>query len=53
MGKVNKLAEIIGGAVLADEISPAGAIASDDWAPSHEKFGRNRRSATASKPKQS
>jgi hydroxymethylglutaryl-CoA reductase (NADPH) len=42
VGKVNKLAEIIGGVVLAGEISLAGAIASDDWVPSHEKFGRNR-----------
>jgi hydroxymethylglutaryl-CoA reductase (NADPH) len=42
IGKVNKLAEIIGGVVLAGEISLAGAIASDDWVPSHEKFGRNR-----------
>jgi hydroxymethylglutaryl-CoA reductase (NADPH) len=41
-GKVNKLAEIVGGAALAGEISLAGAIASDDWVPSHEKFGRNR-----------
>ncbi len=41
-GKVNKLAEIVGGAALAGEISLAGAIASNDWVPSHEKLGRNR-----------
>jgi hydroxymethylglutaryl-CoA reductase (NADPH) len=41
-GKVNKLAEIIAGAVLAGEISLASAIASSDWVSSHEKYGRNR-----------
>ena len=41
-GKVNKLAEIIGGAVLAGEVSLAAAISSSDWVTSHEKFGRNR-----------
>ncbi len=41
-GKVNKLAEIIGGMVLAGEISLAAAIGSLDWVSSHEKYGRNR-----------
>jgi len=41
-GKVNKLAEIVAAAALAGEISLAGAIASSDWVPSHERLGRNR-----------
>jgi hydroxymethylglutaryl-CoA reductase (NADPH) len=41
-GLVNKLAEIIAGAVLAGEISLAAAISSSDWVSSHEKYGRNR-----------
>lgn len=41
-GKVNKLAEIIGGVVLAGEISLASAISSSDWVSSHETYGRNR-----------
>lgn len=41
-GKVNKLAEIIAGAVLAGEISLGSAISSSDWVSSHEKYGRNR-----------
>lgn len=41
-GKVKKLAEIIGGVVLAGEISLASAICSLDWVSSHEKYGRNR-----------
>ncbi len=41
-GKVNKLAEIIVGAVLAGEISLAAAISSSDWVSSHEQYGRNR-----------
>jgi hydroxymethylglutaryl-CoA reductase (NADPH) len=40
--RVNKLAEIIAGAVLAGEISLAAAISSSDWVSSHEKYGRNR-----------
>jgi len=40
--KVNKLAEIIAGVVLAGEISLASAISSSDWVSSHEKYGRNR-----------
>ncbi|MEN8162816.1 MAG: hydroxymethylglutaryl-CoA reductase [Acidobacteriota bacterium] len=40
--KVKKLAEIIGGVVLAGEISLASAICSLDWVSSHEKYGRNR-----------
>jgi hydroxymethylglutaryl-CoA reductase (NADPH) len=41
-GSVNKLAEIIAGAVLAGEISLASAISSMDWVSSHEQYGRNR-----------
>ena len=41
-GKVKKLAEIIGGVVLAGEISLASAISSSDWVSSHEEYGRNR-----------
>ncbi len=41
-GKVNKLAEIVVAAALAGEMSLAGAIASSDWVPSHERLGRNR-----------
>ncbi len=41
-GKVNKLAEIIAGVVLAGEISLGAAISSLDWVSSHEKYGRNR-----------
>jgi hydroxymethylglutaryl-CoA reductase (NADPH) len=41
-GTVNRLAEIIGGAVLAGELSLAAAISSSDWVSSHEKYGRNR-----------
>lgn len=41
-GKVEKLIEIIGGAVLAGEISLASAVISDEWVESHDKHGRNR-----------
>lgn len=41
-GKVNKLAEIVAGVVLAGEISLASAISSSDWVSSHEQYGRNR-----------
>ncbi len=41
-GKVNKLAEIVAGAVLAGEISLGAAISSSDWVSSHEEYGRNR-----------
>ena len=41
-GKVNKLAEIIAGVVLAGELSLGAAISSSDWVSSHEKYGRNR-----------
>jgi len=41
-GSVHKLAEIIGGVVLAGELSLASAISSSDWVSSHEKYGRNR-----------
>jgi hydroxymethylglutaryl-CoA reductase (NADPH) len=41
-GKVQKLAEIVAGVVLAGEISLAAAISSLDWVSSHEKYGRNR-----------
>ena len=42
VGKVNKFAEIVAGAVLAGEISLASAISSSDWVSSHEQYGRNR-----------
>ena len=41
-GKVNKLAEIVAGTVLAGELSLASAISSSDWVSSHERYGRNR-----------
>ena len=41
-GKVNKLAEIIAGVVLAGELSLGAAISSSDWVSSHEQYGRNR-----------
>jgi hydroxymethylglutaryl-CoA reductase (NADPH) len=41
-GKVQKLAEIIAGVVLAGELSLASAISSSDWVSSHEQYGRNR-----------
>jgi len=41
-GKVEKLIEIIAGAVLAGEISLASAVISDEWVSSHDKHGRNR-----------
>ena len=41
-GKVKKFAEIVGGAVLAGELSLAAAISSSDWVSSHERYGRNR-----------
>jgi hydroxymethylglutaryl-CoA reductase (NADPH) len=40
--KVNKLAEIIAGTVLAGELSLGAAISSSDWVSSHEQYGRNR-----------
>lgn len=41
-GKVYKFAEIVGGVVLAGELSLAAAISSSDWVSSHEQYGRNR-----------
>ncbi len=41
-GKVKKFAEIVGGTVLAGELSLAAAISSSDWVSSHEEYGRNR-----------
>jgi hydroxymethylglutaryl-CoA reductase (NADPH) len=41
-GKVNKLAEIIAGVVLAGELSLGSAISSSDWVESHELMGRKR-----------
>ncbi|HWJ22984.1 MAG TPA: hydroxymethylglutaryl-CoA reductase [Gemmatimonadaceae bacterium] len=41
-GKVNKLAEIVAGVVLAGEISLAAAISSLEWVSAHEKMGRKR-----------
>ncbi|MCG8306606.1 MAG: hydroxymethylglutaryl-CoA reductase [Cytophagales bacterium] len=42
LGKVNKLAEIVGAVALAGEISLGSAISSSDWVSSHETYGRNR-----------
>jgi hydroxymethylglutaryl-CoA reductase (NADPH) len=42
LGKVNKLAEIVAGVVLAGEISLAGAISSLEWVAAHERMGRHR-----------
>jgi len=41
-GKVQKLAEIVAGVVMAGEISLAAAISTSDWVSSHEQYGRNR-----------
>ena len=41
-GKVNKLAEIVGGVVLAGELSLAAAISSLEWVSAHERMGRKR-----------
>ncbi len=41
-GKVEKLAEICAAAVLAGEVSLAGAVLHGDWVESHEQLGRNR-----------
>jgi hydroxymethylglutaryl-CoA reductase (NADPH) len=41
-GKVNKLAEIVAGVVLAGEISLAAAICTLEWVSAHEKLGRKR-----------
>lgn len=41
--QVLKLAEIVGAAVLAGELSLLGALASGDLAKAHEKFGRGKK----------
>jgi hydroxymethylglutaryl-CoA reductase (NADPH) len=41
-GKVNRLAEITAGVVLAGELSLAAAISALEWVSSHERYGRNR-----------
>jgi hydroxymethylglutaryl-CoA reductase (NADPH) len=41
-GKVNKLAEIVAGTVLAGELSLAAAISSAEWVSAHEEYGRHR-----------
>ncbi|MDA8651546.1 hydroxymethylglutaryl-CoA reductase [Porticoccaceae bacterium] len=41
-GKVKKLAEIIGAAVLAGELSLMSAVLAGDWVTSHDALGRNR-----------
>ncbi len=41
-GKVRKLAEIIGAAVLCGELSLGAAVVSDEWVDAHERLGRNR-----------
>lgn len=42
IGKVNKLAEIVAGVVLAGELSLAAAISSLEWVSAHERMGRHR-----------
>ena len=46
-GKALKLAEIAAAAVLAGELSMAGAIASGEFVAAHETYGRNRPSPAA------
>ena len=41
-GKAHKLAEIIGGVVLAGELSLSSAVLAGDWVTSHDELGRNR-----------
>ena len=41
-GKARKLAEIIGAAVLAGDLSLLSAIVADEWVSSHDAYGRNR-----------
>jgi hydroxymethylglutaryl-CoA reductase (NADPH) len=41
-GRVNKLAEIVAGTVLAGELSLAAAISSAEWVSAHEQYGRHR-----------
>ncbi|BFM14456.1 hydroxymethylglutaryl-CoA reductase [Maricurvus nonylphenolicus] len=41
-GKAHKLAEIIGGVVLAGELSLSSAVLAGDWVSSHDALGRNR-----------
>jgi hydroxymethylglutaryl-CoA reductase (NADPH) len=41
-GKAYKLAEIIGGVVLAGELSLSSAVLAGDWVSSHDALGRNR-----------
>jgi hydroxymethylglutaryl-CoA reductase (NADPH) len=40
-GKVNKLAEIVAGVVLAGELSLAAAISANEWVSAHQQLGRN------------
>ena len=40
-GKVDKLAEIVAGVVLAGELSLAGAIIANEWVSAHQQLGRN------------
>ena len=41
-GKVEKLAEIVAGVVLAGELSLAAAISTLEWVSAHERMGRKR-----------
>jgi hydroxymethylglutaryl-CoA reductase (NADPH) len=41
-GRVNKLAEIIGAAILAGELSLSAAVLAGDWVSNHQTLGRNR-----------
>ena len=42
LGRVHKLAEIIGATVLCGELSLSSAVLAGEWVDSHERYGRNR-----------
>lgn len=41
-GKVQKFAEIVAATILCGELSLAGAVASEEWVASHERYGRKQ-----------
>ena len=41
-GKVLKLAEIVGAAVLCGELSLGAAVVAEEWVDAHDLLGRNR-----------
>lgn len=47
-GDVKKFAEIVAAAVLGGELSMGAALASGEFAAAHEKYGRNRPTASGS-----